>query len=71
MKLVYPNLDREIKGRGLNYSKLATAVGLSKSAMYRRISGETDFKISEAVRICQHLGDLDANWLFLRLDTIS
>lgn len=71
MQPIYPNLDQEIKGLGLNYSELAKEVGISKSAIYRRISGQTDFKLTEVVKICQFLENSDATWLFLRLDIIS
>lgn len=69
MNSVYPNLEKEIQKRHLSYARLAKMIGLSKYAMYRRISGQTDFKITEAVCICQILGDLDADQLFLRLHT--
>ena len=71
MQTIYPNLDQEIRGLGLSYARLAKEVGLSKSAIYRRISGQTDFKLTEVVHICQFLENLDATWLFLRLDIIS
>ena len=71
MQTVYPNLDQEIRSKGLNYSRLAKGVGLSKTAIYRRVSGQTDFKLTEVTRICQFLENLDATWLFLRLDNIS
>ena len=71
METVYPNLDREIQKQDISYSKLAKIVGLSKYAMYRRIMGRTDFKVTEVVRICQVLENLDASQLFLRLNTKS
>lgn len=69
MKTVYPNLDREIQKRDISYSELAKKIGLSKYAMYRRMVGRTDFKLTEVVRICQVLDKLDASQLFLRLNT--
>jgi len=69
MQTVYPNLDMEIQKRDISYSSLAKQIGLSKYAMYRRIVGRTDFKISEIVQICQVLDILDASQLFLRLNT--
>lgn len=71
MKTVYPNLDAEIQKQDISYSKLAKSIGLSKYAMYRRIMGRTDFKLSEVIRICQILDNLDASQLFLRLNTKS
>lgn len=69
MSSVYPNLEKEIQDRHMSYSRLAKMIGLSKYAMYRRISGQTDFKVTEAVLICQILNNLDAEQLFLRLHT--
>lgn len=69
MKSVYPNLDKEVQKQNMSYQKLANLVGLSKYAMYRRINGQTDFKLSETVCICQILENLDAKQLFLRLHT--
>lgn len=71
MKSVYPNLDMEIQKRDISYPKLARLVGLSKYAMYRRITGRTDFKINEVVSICDTLSVIDASQLFLRLNTKS
>lgn len=69
MNSVYPNIDRELTKRHMSYSKLAKEVGLSKHAMYRRITGRTDFKLAEAVRICLVFDTIDAAQLFLRLNT--
>lgn len=71
MKTVYPNLDAEIQKQDISYSNLAKSIGISKYAMYRRIMGRTDFKLSEVIRICQILDNLDASQLFLRLNTKS
>ena len=68
-QVIFPNLTRAIIDRGLSYAKLAAAVGMSKSAMYRRLSGKSDWKLHEVVNICQFLNIDDAVELFLRLDT--
>ena len=68
-QVVFPNLTRAIIDNNLSYAKLAAAVGMSKSAMYRRLSGEADWKLHEVVNICQFLNIDDAVELFLRLDT--
>lgn len=69
MNIVYPNLDTELQKQNISYQKLASLVGLSKYAMYRRVNGQTDFKLTEIVRICHVLKTLDATQLFLRLNT--
>lgn len=68
-QVIFPNLTRELIGRNLSYAKLAAAVGMSKSAMYRRLGGKSDWKLHEVVNICQYLNVDDAVELFLRLDT--
>ena len=69
MNSVYPNLEKEMQQRHMSCARLAKMIGLSKYAMYRRISGQTDFKLTETVSICQILDNLDAEQLFLRLHT--
>lgn len=69
MESVYPNLDIKVKTKNLSYSELARIIGISKYAMYRRISGKTEFKLSEAINICVALDEYDAKQLYLRLNT--
>lgn len=71
MRIVYPNLELTLKESELSYSKLAVAIGISKTALYRRVTGKTEFKLTEVVRICQFLETSNAKWLFLRLDIKS
>ena len=68
-QVIFPNLTRAIIDRKISYAKLAAAVGMSKSAMYRRLSGDADWKLHEIVNNCQFFDTDDAVELFLRLDT--
>ena len=67
MNSVYPNLEKEMQLRHLSYARLAKMIGLSKYAMYRRISGQTDFRLAEAVSVCQILDIWDAERLFFTI----
>lgn len=42
-----------------NVAKLAEAIGVSKSALYRKIRGDSEFKMSEMLAICRVL---DTKW---------
>ena len=68
-QVVFPNLTYALVERKISYAQLAAAVGMSKSSMYRRLSGKSDWKLHEIVNICQYLNIDDAVELFLRLDT--
>ena len=68
-QVVFPNLTYALVDRKISYAQLAAAVGMSKSSMYRRLSGKSDWKLHEIVNICQFLNIDDAVELFLRLDT--
>ena len=63
---VYPNLTRELKNRKITVKDLAVILGISKSSAYRRLNGETEWRLTEIVSICQYLENFDANTLFLR-----
>lgn len=65
-RTVYPNLERAVKERNIPFSRLAREIGMTKSAMYRRLSGSAEWKLHEVVLVCQFLGTEDAIQLFLR-----
>ena len=68
---LYPNLTCSLNTQNITYSQLAKAIGMSKTAIYRRKNGLIEWKLPEIVRICQFLGIEDAVWLFLRFDDKS
>lgn len=71
MASIYPNLVAAVSANNLTFPKLAKAIGMPKTTLYRRISGETEWKLHEVLRICEALCHYDVNHLFLRLDNIS
>lgn len=63
----YPNISKEMSARGITYFDLAKPLGLSPMGVYRRLRGSTEWKLSEAILLCQYLGCNDINWLFVRI----
>lgn len=56
MKTNMPLLRRRMKGKGLNVADLALLMGLSRSALYRRMqTGGLSFTIAEAHRLADVL----------------
>ena len=68
MVSLYPNLDTAVKENKLSYSQLAQEIGMSSSTIYRRLRGEGEWLLPEAVAICQRLNVKDLELLFLRFD---
>ena len=48
-------LQQEIKESGLKLSFIAEKSGMSLMSLNRKISGETDFKVSEIIKISEIL----------------
>ena len=68
MKTLYPNLASELQAQNFTYAKFARQIGMPKTTMYRRMNGETEWKLHEVVTICGALNNYDVHYLFLRLD---
>lgn len=71
MTNIYPNLASELKAHNLTFPKLAKMIGMAKTTLYRRLSGESEWKLHEVLTICGALNLYDIHYLFLRLDDIS
>lgn len=71
MKNLYPNLASELQAHNLTNAIFAKMIGMAKTTLYRRFSGETEWKLHEVVTICEVLDCYDVKYLFLRLDYIS
>lgn len=61
----YPNLLAEIARSGDTYVKLADLLGVSVSAVGRRLNGLVDWSKSEIDTLCDHYGK-DYDYLFRR-----
>lgn len=64
MNSIYPNLDIEMEKRGMHYRDLAKVIGVSDSAMYRRMVGATKWTLHEAIRISWFMNGVDIYKLF-------
>lgn len=68
---LYPNIDSALREKNITYPVLARAIGLHPMAVYRRLNGASEWKLSEAVKVATYFGCFDMPNLFLRLDTKS
>lgn len=59
----FPNLLAEMARCGDTYTSLAEVVGVSVSAIERRLNGKVDWSKSEIDTICDHYGK-DYDYLF-------
>lgn len=49
-------LEYEMKKRGVSVDELCHAVGISRSAYYRKVSGKSEFTQGEIQKIVDYLG---------------
>lgn len=69
MTNIYPNLTDKMTQTSTSASDLADYLGINLRSMYRRLSGETEFKVTEVIKICQWFDTYNAVELFVRLDS--
>jgi hypothetical protein len=69
--MVYPNLRKSMADHGISLDDLARWCGITTIGCWLRMYGLLPWKYTEVVRICQLLGNTDAELLFVRLDIIS
>lgn len=69
MKSLFPNLDEQMRLKGVSITELADLLQLSRSTIYQRLNGQSDWRLVEIVAICQFLEYSDALKLFLQLHT--
>ena len=69
MTNIYPNLAEKMLKTDTSVSELADYLEINLRSMYRRLSGETEFKVIEVIKICQYFNEFDVVELFVRLDT--
>lgn len=67
MAFVYPNLEKKLSDYGLDYRDLAHIIGVSELGTYRRMRGDTEWKLREVTTICKQLNCKNASQLFERL----
>lgn len=52
---LYPNLEAELKRFNISRDELAQVIGVSRSNLYTRLTGEKEFSLSEARIICAYI----------------
>ena len=62
-KIRFPELIGEIAKRGDTQRALAKRLGLSYGAVWRRMSGRTEWSVDEINKVCEYYGK-DYNELF-------
>lgn len=55
-QVVYPALAGIMASRGETHQDLGDVLGLSSSAISRRMSGEVEWCISEVKKVCEYYG---------------
>lgn len=55
-KVKYPNLLAEMARQGETRKKLGELLGLPAPSITKRLSGDTEWSISEIEKICEHYG---------------
>lgn len=67
MATLYPNIDRELYERNMTYHNFAEALNMAPMNVYRRLTGITQWSLSEVIAVCLLFERDDALTLFLRL----
>ena len=68
MTTIYPNLTDKMAQASMTVSDMANYLGINPRSMYRRLSGETEFKVIEVVKVCQFFNEYNVVELFVRFD---
>lgn len=67
MRILYPELIGGLAKRSIKKSEVAKAVGISPRTLYAKLTGNTDFTLSEANSIhALFFPDMDKDTLFRR-----
>lgn len=73
-KVIYPNLVAELSRNGITYTSVAKSLGISRTAMYKKLDGTTNFTlkdittIKEILKVADSNGDYTLDYLFSRAD---
>ena len=72
VSVVYPELVGEIAKRGIKRGAIAAGIGISKRALYNKLSGTVSFTWDEVCAITERFfPDIDVKKLFARVDDSS
>lgn len=65
MDCPFPNIEKEMKKRNMDYRDLAKVIGVNDMQAYRRLRGKVNWKLEEAYRVCKYF-DCDVYELFYK-----
>jgi len=63
-QMTYPNLERKLAERHVMKKDIADLLGITKYGMSKKLTGKSDFKLSEAFMIADLLNEPDIRSLF-------
>lgn len=69
MEAIYYNLAEKLAEQNIGIAELADIAGISPFDVTRRLTGETDWKLDEVVKICHFFDCYNVDLLFVRFDT--
>ena len=61
---MYKNLEAELARNGISKNSLAKTLNLSQKGLYSKLSGETDFTLTEVMKIKSLFKGLTLEYLF-------
>lgn len=62
---MFPNLRAELKRKGISYKAVAAVIGCSEKSVQNKVSGATEFTLSEVLAINEDLlPEFDLRYLF-------
>lgn len=64
-EVIYPNLVAEMARRGITQTTIAKLLGVGKSTVSRKFSGQNDWTISEVEILCEYFNK-DYYQLFIK-----
>ncbi len=53
-----------VRRKGKTIKEVAVAMGVSTPTLYRKMSGKSDFRLSEIKSICDYLGETNLSYIF-------
>lgn len=63
---MYSRLIIELKKRGITHDVLSRRAKISKTSIWRKLKGDTEFTSSEMYAICEMIPDVPMHDLFIR-----
>ena len=64
---MFPNLTKEFKNKGITYKAVAGLIGCSEKSVQNKMSGITDFTLSEVLLITDNMfPEYELRYLFKR-----